>query len=143
MNRTIIRCWHWSWIITLPITLVFTYWSVATIENFYTFGIRYNSAPIEHKLHLVGRREFFNLYRKAELLIPNASSLSGPEADDLKVINLFVSKSNLAKLNSNLPHSDMIMLRAVYGMAAVCKKFNTNIVVTSSIIGANTRSLCE
>lgn len=97
-------CWTWSWLITLPVTIVFIYWGWGTIDRYATFGVRYDPKPAKMTLFNAGKLEAHHLIQKVRL----AFSFTDNEKDrksSLRAINLFVPESNLAQLNSNLPHS--------------------------------------
>jgi len=105
MKAWLLFGWRWSWIVTLPIACLFVYWGWVTVERFYTFGVRYDSAPVPYSLHDSGKQEFNTLVRKTKLAVSNSWDKKIQSQGDLKVVNLFVSESNLAEINSNLPHS--------------------------------------
>jgi hypothetical protein len=97
--------WKWSWLVSLPVAIVFLYWGENTIERFCTFGMRYNSAPLPYHLYDTGEKEFYSLLRRVKLAVSNPWEKRNNEIGGLKVFNLFVSESKLAELNYNLPHS--------------------------------------
>ncbi|MDD3813704.1 MAG: CotH kinase family protein [Desulfocapsaceae bacterium] len=98
--------WRWSWLLTLPITVVFVYWTWATLDRYYTFGVRYNSAPAKMTLLYAGELEGSHLLQSVRLAFSTRNNKEG-KTDSLRTINLFVPESNLAKLDSNLPHSGL------------------------------------
>ncbi|WP_321531222.1 CotH kinase family protein [uncultured Desulfuromonas sp.] len=97
--------WRWSWLLTLPVVCLFIYWGWVTAERFYTFGVRYNCAPIPCELHDSGVKEFNVLCNRAKSAAFASWRKQIREQGPLRSINLFVPEPSLAELNSNLPHS--------------------------------------
>lgn len=95
---------NWSWLVTLPISVIFIYWGWVTVDRYITFGVRYNPAPAQMSLLHSGTMEASHLYRNASLSL-SERKIHNDSNNILRTINLFVPESNLAKLNSNLPHS--------------------------------------
>lgn len=97
--------WRWSWLITVPIAVVFIYWADRTWDRYWTFGVKYDSAPVMIHLHNTGANEANHLINRGvfELVGKGGRSAVGPS--DLRLISLFITESQLAKLNRNLPHS--------------------------------------
>jgi CotH kinase protein/Right handed beta helix region len=99
------RIWSWSWLVTLPIACFFLYWAWVTVDRFYAFGVRYNPAPVKYDLYSTGEKVYAELARTLLLSVNQSSLDDAPGADGLEVVNLFIPESNLAQLNSRLPHS--------------------------------------
>lgn len=95
--------WRWSWLLTLPVSVIFCYWSGVTIDRYSTFSVRFPS--LFGNLYSYGEVEFQHLLRQLELALSGTGERRISETSDLKTINLFVSKSNIAKLNAHLPQS--------------------------------------
>ena len=64
----ITRIFLWSWLITLPITVVGGYWLFATTERFYTFAVRYTGTEAnpggEMELTAIGQYELKILWQR-------------------------------------------------------------------------------
>jgi len=104
MKRSLKFLWHWSWLLTLPITILFIYWAGVTIERYYTFHVRYNSVPSKMSLIDAGKLEASHILRMFKLsFLPKNGRNSGKAA--LRTLNVFIPESSLAQLDSNLPHS--------------------------------------
>jgi len=101
----IARIFLWSWLITLPITVVGGYWSFATTERFYTFAVRYTGTEAnpggEMELTAIGQYELKILWQRlrAELnrLVLDESTL--------KPLRLYVPKTKIKQLESHMPQS--------------------------------------
>jgi hypothetical protein len=105
LKKVLHRVWTWSWLVTLPVTLVFLSWATQTVGRYWQFGVVYNAAPLRYTLLDVGEETLHSLLRKVEFsFFPEGLRGEGRQAD-LPVIALFVPERNLAELNSNLPHS--------------------------------------
>jgi len=95
--------WRWSWILTLPIVIIFVSWSGTTIERYYTFSIKYPS--LFSNLYSYGSDEFQHLMRQTKLILSGQNGSQQQGALSLKTINLFIPEANLARLNESLPQS--------------------------------------
>lgn len=101
----IARIFLWSWLITLPITVVGGYWFFATTERFYTFAVRYTGTEAnpggEMELTAIGQYELKILWQRlrAELnrLVLDESTL--------KPLRLYVPKTKIKQLESHMPQS--------------------------------------
>ena len=45
--RSLRAIWAWSWVVTLPICLFFGTWALGTFERYTTFGVEYDTFPME------------------------------------------------------------------------------------------------
>ncbi len=91
--------WKWSWLLTLPMSLIFAYWLVALISAYSTFQLRFEpSAPFG--LHMEGRNLASYLLRDASFLLGSGKPPAG-----MPVIELTLASSEHAKLDARLPHS--------------------------------------
>lgn len=99
------KLWKWSWLVTLPITLVFLFWGEVTLERYITFGVRFNSASAPISLHDIGALEYQHFFREAKLAFVDSGGNQAQQDINVKTINLFVSESNLKRLDERLPHS--------------------------------------
>ncbi|MFT5698317.1 MAG: hypothetical protein ACI8ZB_001172 [Desulforhopalus sp.] len=104
MKGWIKNWWSWSWLITLPVTVVFIYWSWSTIDRYSTFGVRFDAKPAKMTLLKAGKLEAYHLKQKMRLALSFTQDKE-KVGSKLRAINLFVPESNLAQLNANLPHS--------------------------------------
>ena len=61
MRARVRRYFSWSWVVTLPVTLLGGYWLYNTLDRFGTYTVRYfeDSAGAQHQLALgsIGRYE--------------------------------------------------------------------------------------
>ncbi len=96
------RIWHWSWLVTLPVTIVILIWGVETYKRYETFGVRYRSEPFSAKLLIIGKMEFDHFI---EIVKVGLKGRPGFGENQLKTIDLFLNEADEEKLNSNLPHS--------------------------------------
>lgn len=100
----LVKIWRWSWVVTLPISLIFGIWFWQTANRYLTFGVRYDAAPFTVSLHRTGAVEFVHLLRNLKLAA-TANAFSKDDSESLRNINLFVTESNLNRLDGNLPYS--------------------------------------
>jgi len=109
MKRGIHFAWRWSWIVTVPVTVVFIYWCLHTIHKYSIFGVRYQVGvswyPATVSLRETGTREFMHLRRHVKLAVLDVFKDNRSSPQELRRINLFISQPNLALLDANLPHS--------------------------------------
>ena len=91
----------WSWVISLPIVLLGGYWAVKTYQRYDTFAVRYGAGNVLPPVGRFAEYEYSSIKRQIKTFV-----LSGVAKDsEFPVINLKVSQSELAKLNSHLPQS--------------------------------------
>ena len=91
----------WSWVISLPITLLGGYWAVTTIQRYYTFVVRYGPTPYVLPATHYAQYDNDSILRRIKTFL-----LSGVHGEsELPVINIKVPQSELAKLNKHLPQS--------------------------------------
>ena len=100
---------HWSWILTVPVTLLFLVWLMGVVPRYWDFGIRYGTFQNAATLKKIGEMEFKHLLRKLQLKFTPALS-SGHQ--NLPQINLIIEGGAEAELNRNLPHSSRNYVKA-------------------------------
>ena len=103
--------WRWSWLLTLPVAVLFLYLAWVTIQYYSTFGVRYNSHPVSVTLVKSGFQQTHYL-KRAILLAVNPPKNTLSKQQRLDTINLFIPESALAELNENLPHSGYKYVKA-------------------------------
>jgi len=103
------KAFHWSWIVTVPVTLLFLVWLMGVIPKYWDFGMRYRTYANAAKLKNIGEMEFKHLLRKLQLKFTPAVSNN---QRGLPRINLFIEDTVEAKLNENLPHSGRNYVKA-------------------------------
>jgi hypothetical protein len=106
MRRIIYRIFLWSWLVTLPISLIGGYLAFRTIERYYTFFVRLDthkypiaslaqyeleSAINRFRIGLTGRRNF---------------------RTDLRVVNLYIPEANISLLEEHMPQSGFNYVKA-------------------------------
>lgn len=101
MKRLARGLFVWSWILTLPVTILGGYWIYHTFDRFYTFSVRYDASPFQPQLHEFGLYEFRSLMNKINV---TAKGFMGWQST-LKTIHLFVPESELSLLESRMPQS--------------------------------------
>ncbi|MBE9536645.1 MAG: CotH kinase family protein [Proteobacteria bacterium] len=99
------KYWRWSWIVTLPISIIYIYWAWNTLDRYYTFALRYNSGPMPVKLLILGKSELVHLKNKFRTSVTEKMLRNDTAKEGLRTINLFIPEPDLASLNSNLPYS--------------------------------------
>lgn len=104
MRSILTALWRWSWLVTLPVAIVFLYWGSETVKKYAAITVRYDPAPGSPlRLKRAGTMEFLHIARQMEQAI--SFSPRHTQTSRLKSIHLYVPEPNLAQLNANLPHS--------------------------------------
>lgn len=98
MRRLFARLFWWSWVVTLPLSVVFFVWSSRTLLRFEALGLRTLAG---FDLWWLGQLEFEKLPRAAAAATVRAPT--GPQAPAL--FELLVPEADLAALDSDLPGS--------------------------------------
>ncbi len=96
--------WKWSPLVTLPIAVVFTIWTVGAADRWYQFEVKMRTST-KLDLHTVGILEAQHLMREISSSVTGAKRDELLKASELRSIHLFIQKIKLNKLNSNIPHS--------------------------------------
>ncbi len=103
------RVFHWSWILTVPVMLLFLVWIAGVMPRYWDFGIRYGTFKNAAKLKNIGEMEFKHLLRKLQL---KSTPVLSHDRQDLPQINLIIEGGAEAELNRNLPHSGRNYVKA-------------------------------
>ena len=105
MKRFFLKLWTWSWIFTLPVIFIGSYWFAKTGKRFNDFGLQYITSPYVPSLYKMGKMEFEIQTRNT--LFGIHSSLMKPfkEKSNFQNVQLFIQQKYLDQLNSNPPHS--------------------------------------
>jgi len=106
--KTILKkCWKWSWLVTLPMAVVFCVWAVNTAWMYGNFKLRF-STTMKISLTEMGRLQ-------AGLLVSGAKGLLFPPSgrrSALEEVHLFINEADIKKLDSDLPYSGMEYVEA-------------------------------
>jgi hypothetical protein len=102
MKRLLSFLFLWSWLVTLPISLIGGYLAFKAIDRFHTFFVRYDPSPIDAPLSRIVQYEIERLIHSVRANTMIGLNL-GQQA--LPRINLFLPSSGLAKLDAHLPQS--------------------------------------
>jgi len=79
-------------------------WAYASLSDYFNIAIRYEPGDVKIKLYEIGKINFEKYISR--IIGPEGYGSNAKLGDaKLKSINIFVSEANIAKLNSNLPHS--------------------------------------
>jgi len=97
--------WRFSWLITLPVSVLYLYCVWATVERFYVFKVRFDPAPSVAQLHEFGTTEFMQLIRRWKLAWVPKFDRRSEASPQIRDISLYVPQSQLAQLDSHLPYS--------------------------------------
>ncbi|MFT5111109.1 MAG: hypothetical protein ACI8P9_000420 [Parasphingorhabdus sp.] len=99
------RIFLWSWVVTLPITIMGGYWLYATLDRFHTFAVRYTGTEAGEgsgmELTAIGQYEFDMLWQRIRA---EKNRLLGNEST-LKPVRLYIPESDIKALESYLPQS--------------------------------------
>lgn len=103
INR--VQLWRASWIVLLPFLSCFVWWASNTWQRYVELAINQmgDGFTVVLSLQQVGDTEFLHFLRRIQLDLDRAFTRSS--SSDLENVSLFVSKSDLNKLNADLPAS--------------------------------------
>ena len=110
MKRILFRIFLWSWMLTVPVTLVGGYLVFRSFDRFATYGMRYNAGD-QRELHLsaVGHYELSRMSQRIRAVV---SGYLSEKPTELRSIHLFVPESNLSSLESHMPQSGYDYVKA-------------------------------
>lgn len=95
------KCWRWSWLVTLPVAVVFCLWAASTARMYYAFKVHY-IPTMDLRLKDLG-------VLQAGLLVNGFKGLMLPggwvRKKGLPKVHLFVREADLKRLDSDLPYS--------------------------------------
>ena len=104
MKSHIRRLWRLSWIVTLPVTLVFFLWFQRTYERYENFGLR-QFTPDQLTLRRSGQLELDHMAASLQVEANALGLAERLQRTGLRTVSLFVKEGNLQQLNSDLPVS--------------------------------------
>ncbi len=104
--KIIYKVFIWSWLITFPITICTAVLVCRALDRYYTFGVRYNPAPIEPPLSTYFDYEIDSLLHKLKVIFFERKNTK------LSEINLFIPHSEIAKLEQHMPQSGFNYVKA-------------------------------
>ena len=102
MKRLISLFFFWSWLVTLPVSLIGGYLAFKAIDRFSTFFVRYDPTPVHASLSRIFQYE---IERLIQVVRANTMTSLNLGQEVLPRINLFIPSSGLAKLDAHLPQS--------------------------------------
>ena len=75
MKRLAKSLFLWSWVVTLPVTLIGGHWVFSTVERFYTYKVRYNSLnKTELDFGNIAKHEIAQLVQRIRVGVANNST---------------------------------------------------------------------
>ena len=102
MRRYVRQIFLWSWVITVPISLVAGYLLYRSADRTYTYSVRYGGGQQELQFDRIARYEASQLANFARVKFFKGL---GGGATRLKSLHLVVPEANLAQLESHMPQS--------------------------------------
>ena len=102
MKRLLSLLFLWSWLVSVPITVIGSYWTYRSIDRFYTYSVRYTSNAEELRLSSIGHYE---VNRLAQQIRANISGNFDRRTSQLQSVHLFFPESSLSMLESHMPQS--------------------------------------
>jgi len=102
MKRLLVSLLLWSWLLTIPVTVIGGYWIYRTIDRFYTYGVRYETSVKELELGMIGQYEVNRLAQRVRATI---SGHFDQRTTELQSVHLFFPESSLSALESHMPQS--------------------------------------
>jgi len=103
-RRRLARIWYRSWILTLPVALVFGLWAVNTHARWSAFAVRHSTSQ-DFSLHAVGALEKDHIVRTAKLAATEWRTGEKLAASGLDTVHLFIQDGSRQRLDASLPHS--------------------------------------
>lgn len=94
--------WRWSLVVTVPVGVLFSSWTVRTVDQYQHLGVEFESLENIVDLQRVGGLEANKIIRDIELAL---RPRRGAPRSGLRAIELFVPESSEAALLSEPPHS--------------------------------------
>jgi len=110
MKRLAKSLFLWSWIVTLPVTLLGGYWVFSTVERFHTYKVRYN--PVNKSELDLGNIAKYEIGRLVQRIRAGVENNFRHNETNLKRINLIVSESEIARLEAHMPQSGFEYVKA-------------------------------
>ncbi len=108
IKKVLLRLFLWSWVLTLPITLVGGYLTLKVWDSFETFHLRYDSAPHVSTISIDAIYEASALWLKIQTAVHRYVNNS----TQLEPVYLYASQADLSELQTNLPHSGFSYIKA-------------------------------
>lgn len=109
IRKVLLRLFLWSWLISLPISLLGSYVTYRSWQHYQTFSVRYDPSPAITSLSSDVLLEIDSLKRKTSSAI---ARYMNDDWTQIEPIYLFASQAALSQLNSNLPHSGFEYIKA-------------------------------
>lgn len=110
MKQKIVYLFLWSWLVTVPLTMIGGYLVYRTVDRFYTFSVRYNPYPDSADLSLKSIVDYE--WGSVFLSVKAAVYRYFNKQQQLNSIHLFASKADLATINAHLPQSGYQYIKA-------------------------------
>lgn len=104
MMKTLKKLWSRSWIVTVPVVLVFGLWARGTYARWNDFTVRHSTSQ-DLSLLKVGFLEANHMARSAKLDVTKWGTHEKLVSTGLETVHLYIKDGSLQRLNSDLPHS--------------------------------------
>ena len=104
MMKTLKKLWSRSWIVTVPVVLVFAIWARGTYSRWNDFTVRHYTSQ-DLSLLKVGELEANHMARAAKLAATAWKTHEKLAETGLETVHLYIKDGSLQRLNSDLPHS--------------------------------------
>ena len=100
------KVWLWSFLVTIPISVISNQWLFTTSKTYFDFMVRYDIAPATTSLTGIARSELAYILRDLKLqFIPDHEKLMQEQSSTFDTIDLMIPAPGISQLNSLLPHS--------------------------------------
>ena len=103
MKRLAMSLFLWSWVVTLPVTLIGGYWVFNTVERFYTYKVRYD--PVNKGELDFGNIARYEIARLVQRIRAGVANNFRYNETSLKRVHLILSESEVARLEAHMPQS--------------------------------------
>ncbi len=104
MMKTLKKLWSRSWILTVPVVIVFGMWARGTYARWNDFTVRHFTSQ-DLSLLKVGQLEANHMARAAKLKATAWGTHKKLTGTGLDTVHLYIKDGSLQRLNSDLPHS--------------------------------------
>ena len=105
MKRLLSLLFLWSWLVSVPITVIASYWTYRSIDRFYTYSVRYD--PLRPNAEELGLSPIghYEVNRLAQQVRATISGNFDRRTSELQLVHLFFPESSLSMLESHMPQS--------------------------------------
>lgn len=113
MRRALRTAWTWSWLVTVPVVVLFLAWTAATWRHVRLSAQDPLAGPWQEELHEAGSEAARQLLRQLALRLRPGDLTDVPAELQLRTIQLFVDDEQRDRLDHDLPYSGFEWAKAL------------------------------